>query len=213
MMKIAKRVYAGHAVYEREFPEKASLREIKNAIDDEMLNVYDRYETDSGTPSNLKLYNQVFDSRKEAQRFLDPIANNYQDCAVRFKEYQLTPKAQERFKQAEEKEKQALKEVIEKEINTLLKKMAKCNNCKSSINLNYYNPPLKVNNFVRYEDGRINVYDMYCPICRGVLVAFKELPKVKKALAKLDELQNNKQRKLKQGKFIIKWLARADRHV
>lgn len=203
LVKLAKSIIAGHQIYLREFPQKTTLKEIKKDIDDNMLNVYDPYETSYGMPSNLKLFNKVCEDRNEAQRFVDGYSHHYQDCGVLFKSPIKNDRSQKKYELAFKK----LKQKKEKAIKMLMKGFAKCKNCNSKINLEY----VGINQSVR----------VVCPVCTGrfdydekkVLIDFEKQEKIVKINEEIRKLREMYEQELKQGKYELKWLVQADRHV
>ena len=171
-------------------------------VDRHMIDVYDPGESSHGVASNLKLYDRVFDSRDEAENFLDPISSRYQDCGVKYKE----PVRSDRAEQKYQKERERLLEMKKKNIDRKLSGFATCGNCRSKVNLQYVN----------HEYSRI-----YCPVCskmfdydqKKLLVDLTEDEKNLEISRRIKELDEQHEQDLKNGKYEIRWLVQADRHV
>ena len=203
---------ASHYVYLQEYPESASRDDIRKDIDRNMDNVYDPGETPSGMKSNLIVFDKVFGTREEAERFLAGYAGRYQDCACKyrkpdiFKDYGLLEPQYRKIKKA-------VWDYVE---DWFGKTDAVCPKCGFKAG--------DVPRFLRscvddwYDTSKdefiLRPKELWCPECTGTAIHdFARDPGLEKLMEKKKELDDLWRGMKERSGSTVVWLARADRHV
>lgn len=213
LLALAKELVASHSCYEQVFPESATLKEMRDAIDQSMMNEYDPLESSHGMESNLVLFNNVFDTKEEARRFLDRYADRWQDCACKFRSVMDTTAIKQAYYQR-------YLELCKKAENAIVKILHKtdltCPKCGSQYPSWLLNDGSRHIQFYLSEDSVHPVMDIIpvkCCKCFSTIIDLREDPAVKPIIRKKQKLDEECDKMAGDSEKTLMWLVRADRHV